>query len=110
MWRSNPWVERDFPLRLVGDAVAQQPDPVDLDLDHIARFHPQRRGAAGADATRRSRHDHVARFEPREGRAVFDLARDIENHLADGRVLNDLAVDAGLQPQGTEIAGLIGRY
>src|SRR5581483_5522072 len=77
-------------------------------LDHIARLHPQRRGAAGADAAWRAGDDHVARLEPREGRAVFDLARDIENHLADEGILNHLAVEPGLQPERSELAGLVG--
>src|SRR5579859_2312739 len=97
-------------LLLVCDGVAQQPDAVDLDLDDVARLHPQRRGSAGADAARRARHDDVARLEPREFRAILDLARDIENHLADGRVLHDLAVETGLQPQRAEIAGLVRRH
>src|SRR5580692_253302 len=94
-------------LRLVSDAVTQKSDPVDLDLDHIASLHPQRRGAAGADAARGARDDHVARLEPCKLRAIFDLARNIEDHLVDGRILHHHAVEAGLQPQRTEIAGLV---
>ena len=95
--------------RLVGDAVAQQADAVDLHLDDIAGLHPQRRGALGADAARGAGDDDVAGLEPREGRAVFDLSGNIEDHLADGRLLHHLAVQAGLQPQRSEITGFVGR-
>src|SRR4029077_5750364 len=102
--RISPTPRQSGALRLVGDAVAQKPDPVDLDLDDISRLHPKRRRAPGPDAAGRAGHDHVARLQPRERRAVFDLARNIEDHLADGCVLNHLAVEAGLQPQWCEIA------
>ena len=35
------------------------------------------------------------------------MTRDIENHLIDGRVLNDLAVEAGLKPQRRDVAEFV---
>src|SRR6202011_5580930 len=46
----------------------------------------------------------------RERRAIFDLLLDTEDHLADGRVLNHLTVEAGPQPQRRQIAGLVRRH
>ena len=35
------------------------------------------------------------------------MTRDIENHLVDGRVLDDLTVEAGLQPQRRDVAEFV---
>ena len=61
------------------DGVAQHADAaVDLDLDDIARFHPQGRLTGKADPLRRTGRDHVAGHERRPIRAVRDQSRDVE--------------------------------
>src|SRR5258706_167137 len=44
----------------IGDGVLEDADLVDLDLDPVARLHPERRVAPGADAAGCPGHQHVA--------------------------------------------------
>src|SRR3954471_19168741 len=72
----------------IGDAVFEDADLVDLDLDLVAGLHPQRRGATCAHAAWRARHEHIARQERGPGRDVLDDLRNLENHLLGGGVLH----------------------
>src|SRR5258708_10940075 len=57
-------------LLLVHHAAAQRADSGNLHLEHVARFHPQRRIAAMTDPFRRAGGDHIARGERGEIEAV----------------------------------------
>ena len=65
---------------------------VDLDLDDIARFHPQRWLAREADTLRRARRNHVAGNERRPVRAIGNQGRDIKDQIVNTGVLYLVAV------------------
>ena len=74
----------------------------------LAGLEPEGGLAAGADAAGCSGDDDVAGLESGEGGAVFDLGGDIEDHLVEQGVLDDRAVQAGLETLGTDGAHLVG--
>src|SRR6478736_2152 len=78
----------------IGDPVLEDADLVDLDLHPVAGLHPDRRGAARADAARRAGDQHVAGLELGPRRDVLDDLGDLEDHLLGGGVLHALAVQA----------------
>src|SRR5918999_684030 len=78
----------------IGDAVLEDADLVDLDLDLVAGLHPYRGIPARADATGRARDQHVAGQERGPGGYVFDDLGNLEDHLLGGGVLHALAVQA----------------
>src|SRR5689334_25440714 len=57
---------------LVDDIGTQSPDPGDLDLDLVARLHPERRLAPQTDTVRRARCDDIAWLKPGDGREILD--------------------------------------
>src|SRR5690242_3640295 len=100
----------DRSLRLVDDRIAQDGELLDLDLDDIAGLHPERWSALGAHAAGRAADDDVTGLEPGESRAIFDLPRDIEDHVLDLRFLHDLPVEAGDELELGELAELVRRH
>src|SRR5262245_42795771 len=95
---------------LVDDRVAQHPDPLDFHLDHIARLEKLRRLTAPADAGGGAGHQHVARCQVEDGRAVADDGRDLEDQVPGvGRLLG-LAGDAQRQAEALGIAYLVRRH
>src|SRR5579885_2916470 len=91
------------------DGIFQNADAVDFHFDGLTDFHPAARLAAHADAARRPRHDHIARRERREARAIFDQARHREYHLVEIGILQPLARDARLNLLALELAHLVAR-
>src|SRR5450631_1102277 len=83
---------------LVDHAIAQGPDIVGFDLDHVAGFQVARRIEPRAGAGRRPRDDDVARHQRDEGRDIIDEIAKAEDQPAGAVVLPRLAVDAGRQP------------
>src|SRR5262249_46072500 len=70
---------------LIHHAVAQRADAGNLDLEHVAGLHPQRRIAAMTDPFRRAGGDHVARRKRREVRAEGDdLRHGIDQEIGAG--------------------------
>src|SRR4051812_37961824 len=94
----------------IGDAVLEDANPVDLDLDLVARLHPYGRGASRADAAGGARDEHVARNERGPRRDVLDDLRDLEDHLLGAGVLHALAVQAARQGQGGAGRDLVGAH
>src|SRR5689334_8641176 len=84
-------------LLLVLDRVAQDPDPLDLDLADVALAHPDRvRLARVADARWRSGEDDVARLERDALGDVGQHLRDWKHHVGGVVRLHDLAVEPAL--------------
>lgn len=71
----------------VGHSVPEDAEPAHLDLDDVAGPQPERWIALRLDPACRPGYDDTVRLESGEGRAVFDLARNIEDHLGDRRLL-----------------------
>ena len=93
---------------LVHDAVAQRADAGNLDFEHVAGLHPERRIATMADALRCAGGDDVARRERREIRAERnDLRHRIDQQIGAG-VLHLLAVEAGGQRQPGRVGNFVG--
>src|SRR5438105_3824436 len=70
------------------DRIAQYADPaVDLDLDDIARLHPQGRLAGKSNPFRGAGRNHVALHQRRPVRAVRNQGRDVEDQIIDPGVL-----------------------
>ena len=61
------------------DGVPQHADPLDLDLDHVAVLHRDRRVARVADARRRAGEDQVAGLEGEDARGERDQPADAED-------------------------------
>src|SRR3954451_6081851 len=93
------------------DAVGQDAEPLDLDLDGVAGLQQPLRVAGVADAGRRAGGEQVA-WAQREG--VADQGEGVADridHLVGGAVLDDLAVDPGLHPQPVaQVADLAGGH
>src|SRR5271169_2808004 len=81
---------------------------VDLDLDDIARLHPQGRLAGKADPLRRTGRDHVACHQRRPIRAVRDQGRDVEDQIVDPGVLDLSAVEPRHQMEPRRVRNLVG--
>src|SRR5277367_92497 len=90
----------------VGD---QCPDLVDLDANSIARLEIAGRFHGGADASGRSREDHIARFERHGFAQMCDLVEDIEHQFSRIGILPHLAVDEATYAQRMGIADFVGR-
>src|SRR4051794_38690603 len=86
-------------LLLVGwsdDLAPQDPDPLDLALDHVARLQEDLGLAEHAHSARRPGGDHVSRDERVDRREVLDEERHVEDELRRARALTLLAVHAAL--------------
>src|ERR1017187_7117164 len=94
-------------IHFVGDSFAQHPDSIDLNFDYVARFHPKRRSAFYADAPRSASDDHIAGDEWIERRAIFHQSWDIEDHLAEFRLLHGLTVEARYDSARRHISELV---
>src|SRR6185312_13761944 len=100
----------DMAGRVLDDAVGEDAEPLDVDLDGVAGVQ-QPLGVAGvADAGGRAGGQQVARPQ-REGVAdQREGVADRVDHLVGGAVLDDLAVDPGPHPQAVaQVADLAGR-
>src|SRR4051812_25987973 len=95
---------------LVADhRVAQDAEPLDLDLDDVTGLQQPRRRAGVADAGRRARREQVARPQGEGLRDQRERVADGVDHLVRAPVLDDLAVHPGLHVQAVaQVADLGG--
>ena len=90
--------------------IAQDADPLDLALHHVARLEVERRrvGREAGDAGHGPGRDHVA-GRVAERRVVAQDLRDRHAHAARVRRLAHLAVDAQLHREVVRVGDLVGR-
>src|SRR5438105_3706175 len=99
MRSSASMISRSYGTLAPAHLVAQHADPLDLDLDDVARDEPDLRVAEDADALRRAGQDEVSRLEGDRVRDVTDERRYVEDQVTRPRVLEDVGVQALLDAQ-----------
>ena len=95
---------------LVLDRIAQDSDSGNLDLDHVAFLHPERRRAIGADPAGSAGDDDVAGRKLGEGRAIGDQGGNVEHQIGNRRGLHFHAVQAGRDLLLADIGDIVGRH
>src|SRR6266508_1239826 len=88
--------------------IAQHADMVDLGLHYVAGLHILRRIEAHAHAAGRAGRDHRARLERLAERQHLDRRRNVEDQVADGRVLAGFAVQSQPQSQSRRVGYFVG--
>src|SRR2546421_228977 len=93
-----PW-RHWSPTRWAAPDRSADTGPLDLDLDHVAGLNETGRFLAPADPRRRTGDDDVAGHQGEDGRRVVDQPRDGEDHVPRVAGLDDLPVQARLDPE-----------
>src|SRR3954451_17727921 len=95
---------------VLDDAVVEDAEPLDLDLDDVAGLEQPPRVAGVTDAGRRAGGEQVAGAQREGVRDQRERVADGVDHLVGGAVLDGLAVDPGLHAQALpQVAHLGGR-
>ncbi len=89
------------------NAVAEDADPADFNLNEVAGRHEERRLALKTDTAGRSGTDDVARPQGRERRNVGHQLLDAEDHIPDGGVLDHSAIEARGERQISKVADFV---
>jgi quercetin 2,3-dioxygenase len=94
-------------VRFIHNSVLQNSDPIDFDLNRISGLHPKRGRSLDAYVARSSGDDHIARSERIERGAVLDPGWDVEDHLAQGCLLDRVTIQACHDSAGPEVGKVI---
>ena len=89
------------------NAVAEDADPAEFNLNEVAGRHEERRLALKPYAAGRSRADDVARPQGRERGNVRHQSLDRENHFPDGGLLDRFAIEARGERHVSKVADFV---
>lgn len=105
--RACALIGQAVPCLLVLDRVGNATDAVNLDLDNVTIFEPQRWLSEATDTWWGAGEDQVARLERNECRDPLDHLWDGEDELLSGRVLHSLAVKSAPDALLVDVANFV---